>query len=70
MNDIWFENRREWLEEQGATADMIETDEKGLEYVEVYVEYENGNPGEDGYDAGKKLTKVYFPDNLQSNAQE
>lgn len=65
-NDAWLEGRREWIEEQGAVPDMIETDEDGLEFVEVYVEYENGNPGEDGYDAGKRLEKVYLPDNLQT----
>lgn len=57
-NDIALEKMREdWLEEMGLTEDDIFYHEDSGE--EYYIEeFENGNPGEDGYDAGTRKRQV------------
>lgn len=52
-NDIFFEERGQWLEEVGLTEGDVMRDGRG-EYI--YFEDENGN------------AKRYLPDDIQNNA--
>lgn len=60
--EIKQKKRLQWLTEMGCIERDVMTDEIGDEFV--MVDFENGTAADDDYEIG--LSKVYLPENLQS----